>query len=99
MIILQNSFFSYGNIYGNGPIFIDINYDDKRKSFNIIMDFVSTYSRTDYALAAHHTLDTPIEAVTIRHTLPMVLLMPLIIPSIKKVHIKAICTFYIMISF
>lgn len=99
MIILQNSFFIYGNIYGNGPIFIKINYDDKRKSFNIIMDSVSTYSRTDYALATYYILATRLEAVTICHTLPIVLLVPLIIPSIKKVHIKAICTFYIMISF
>ena len=45
MIILQNSFFSYGNIYGNGPIFIKINYDDTQKSLAILMDFISTYSR------------------------------------------------------
>ena len=44
MIILQNSFFIYGNIYGNGLIFIDINYDDTRKSLAPLMDFIKTYS-------------------------------------------------------
>lgn len=60
MIILQNSFFSYGNICGIGHIFIKINYDDTRKSLATLMDFISTYSRTDYGLAAHHTLVTSI---------------------------------------
>lgn len=93
MIILQNSFFSYGNIYGNRPIFIDINYDDKRKSFNIIMDFASTCSLTNYALATYYILATRVEDVIITHTLLMVLLMPYYKPIHKKSAHQSICTF------
>lgn len=78
---------------GIGHIFIDINYDDKRKSLTIIMDFANTFPRTHNALATYYTLATRLEAVTIRHSLPMVFSCHAINPSTKKVHIKSICTF------
>lgn len=99
MIILQNSFFSYGNIYGNGPMFIKINYDDTRKSLTIIMDFANTFPRTHNSLATYNILATRLEAVTIPHTLLMVLLTHYQHPHAKKVHINRYAPFYIMISF
>lgn len=88
MIILQNSFFSYGNICGIGHIFININYDDTRKRLATLMDFINTFPRTHNSLATYNILATRLEAVTIPHTLLMVLLTHYQHPHAKKVHIN-----------